>query len=65
VADVLRPPGRGRGLEHPPCPQRAGLNQGYDLKPPRQQMCILCGRVTARRDGDDMPWCGGTETAGT
>lgn len=32
---------------------------------PRGACCILCGRVTARRDDQGMPWCGGglpTET---
>lgn len=59
VTAPARPAGRGQGLTAPPCPQRAELDQGYALRPPKQQMCVLCGRVTARRDNDGMPWCGG------
>lgn len=42
------------------CPERADLEQGTPpgLRP-SQQCCIRCCRVTARRDADGMPWCGG------
>ncbi len=62
TADQLptrRPPGRGRGLDGPPCPERNDLDQGYHLRPPAQAMCVRCGRVTARRDTDGLAWCGG------
>ncbi len=48
------------GLDGPACPQRHHLDQhtppGHR---PCQAMCVRCGRVTARRDGDGQPWCGG------
>jgi hypothetical protein len=58
-----RPPGRGRGLDGPACPEREHLDQGYN-PPPRQAMCVRCGRVTSRRDTDSLPWCGGTDNEG-
>lgn len=58
-----RPPGRGHGLEGPPCRERADLDQGYNLLPSRHALCVRCGRVTARRDTDTMPWCGGSAVA--
>ncbi len=42
------------------CPERELLDQHT---PPgivtAQQCCIRCSRVTARRDTDGEPWCGG------
>jgi hypothetical protein len=58
VALVQRPAGRGRGLDGPACPERLHLDQSCVLGP-RQSMCIRCGRVTARKDTDGKPWCGG------
>lgn len=56
-----RPPGHGRGLDGPPCPERAvGVQVPVVDGPVRQRMCICCGRVTARLDGDGLAWCGGT-----
>lgn len=44
----------------PPCRERVDLDQGIPAGLlPCQQMCARCGRVTARRDPDGMPWCGG------
>jgi len=54
-----RPPGRGLGLRGPACRERDELDQRGGLRPPRQAMCVSCGRVTPRRDTDRMPWCGG------
>lgn len=55
-----RPAGIGPGLTGPACPERATLDQGYTRPgPSRMAMCVRCGRVTERRDGDGMPWCGG------
>lgn len=59
VGTAARPAGRGHGVDGPACPERELLDQGYLLDPPQQAMCIRCGRVTARRDTDNMPWCGG------
>lgn len=50
------------GLDGPECRERAVLDQGYSRVPPRQAMCRRCGRVTSRRDGEGMPWCGGETT---
>jgi len=60
-----RPPGRGYGLQGPACHERAQLDQGGGLQPPQQAMCFRCGRVTARRDTDGMPCCGGAFTPQT
>lgn len=47
-----------------PCPERRSLDQSTpDGQTPCQQMCARCGRVTARRDDQDMPWCGGQPVA--
>lgn len=57
---VRRPPGRGQGLSGPECPERSRLVQANPGGgPPFQRMCLRCGRVTARSDGDGLPWCGG------
>ena len=57
---VRRPAGRGDGLRGAQCPERDRLIQVAPAGgPPFQRMCIRCGRVTARSDGDTMPWCGG------
>lgn len=54
-----RPPRTvGMGLDGPPCMERAQLDQN-DPRGPRHRMCRYCGRVTARQDGEEMPWCGG------
>jgi hypothetical protein len=53
-----RPPGIGAGLMGPECPQRALLAQ--TVPEPTTAMCVRCGRITARRDIDGMPWCGGS-----
>jgi hypothetical protein len=50
---------RRRGLDGPACPERMTLDQGYNLRPPRQRMCGRCGRVTARLDHEGLAWCGG------
>jgi len=43
-----------------PCPERAGLDQSTPAgMRPAQKCCIRCGRVTARRDSEGLPWCGG------
>lgn len=43
-----------------PCPERAGLDQSTPPGLlPAQTGCVRCGRVTARRAPDGMPWCGG------
>ncbi len=55
---VRRPAGRGQGLTGSECPERRLLVQLQEGSP-RVRMCIRCGRVTARDDGDDLPWCGG------
>jgi hypothetical protein len=42
------------------CPERRELDQSTPLGwVPCQQMCIRCGRVTARRNPLGLPWCGG------
>lgn len=42
------------------CPERAGLDQATPVgMRPAGKCCVRCGRVTARRDGRGMPWCGG------
>ena len=54
-ADIaLRPPGHGKGLDGPACPDR--VDDPYTTGS-RWRGCILCGRVTPRRDW--APWCGG------
>ncbi len=61
VADptvVRRPAGRGQGLSGPECPERRFLEQGAGGVP-RWRMCVRCGRITERVDGDGMAWCGG------
>jgi hypothetical protein len=60
-APYMRPPaGTRRADGMPPCRERYALNQSTPAGMlPCQKLCILCGRVTARRDHDDMPWCGG------
>lgn len=60
-APYLRPAGGTRipdgGL---PCRERFALDQNTPAgMRPCQACCIRCGRVTARRDPDGMPWCGG------
>lgn len=47
-----------------PCPERAVLDQASAPGQPSQALCGRCGRVTARRDPDGRPWCGGTHPAG-
>jgi hypothetical protein len=48
------------GLDGPPCPQRAHLDQRSPAGgPPAQAMCVHCGRVTARRGPDGQPACEG------
>ena len=43
-----------------PCRERYALNQSTPAGMlPCQRLCIRCGRVTARRDQNGMPWCGG------
>lgn len=43
-----------------PCKERFALDQHTpEGMPPCQKCCIACGRVTARRDENGMPWCGG------
>ena len=54
---TMRPPGRGHGLDGPPCPDRRYMPQTTDT--PMTAMCIHCGRLTARRDTDNAAWCGG------
>lgn len=56
---VRRPAGRGQGLTGSECPERRLLAQIQPEGPPRVRMCVRCGRITARDDGDGMPWCGG------
>lgn len=44
----------------PPCRERYALDQRTPAgMTPCGACCIACGRVTARRDPDGMPWCGG------
>ena len=42
----------------PPCPERDRAPQCPDGL--RVRCCAVCGRVTARLDGDGVGWCGGT-----
>jgi hypothetical protein len=50
----------------PPCPERDTLSQdppsGY--RPPHHEVCVDCGRVTARRwtdpEGRELAWCAGS-----
>lgn len=51
------PSERGRGLIGPPCAWRIYLDQ-YGTQP-LTAMCVQCGRITGRRDGSGLPWCGG------
>ena len=62
TAPYLRPPtGTRRAEGIPPCKERYALDQHTpDGITPRGACCIRCGRVTARRDPDGMPSCGGT-----
>lgn len=59
------PPGRrertpGHGLDGAPCPERERLAQGTPAGMlPCTRMCSRCGRITARRDEQGRPWCGG------
>lgn len=46
------------------CQERAGLDQSTPTELlPAQQLCIRCGRVTARRNDAGLPWCGGDPVA--
>jgi len=56
---VRRPPGRGQGLNGSECSERRLLVQFQPDGAPRVRMCMRCGRITARDDGDGTPWCGG------
>lgn len=57
---VRRPAVRGQGLTGPECAERRLLLQHPPGGgPPYSRMCVRCGRITARADGDEMPWCGG------
>lgn len=48
------------GWAGPECVERSSLPQSTPAgSRPCQRMCVWCGRVTARRDFDGMPWCGG------
>ena len=60
-APYMRPPAGNRlAAGIPPCRERYALNQHTPAgMTPSQKCCIRCGRVTARRDCDGMPWCGG------
>ncbi len=57
---VRRPAGRGEGGSGPPCPER---NRQPQFTPgggaPYSRLCIRCGKITCRSDGDLLPWCGG------
>lgn len=61
TAPFLRPPAGTRlanGVA--PCPEYYVLDQRTPAgMTPCGACCIACGRVTARRDPDGMPWCGG------
>ena len=44
-----------------PCKERFALSQSTPPGLlPCQKLCVRCGRVTARRDQQNMPWCGGS-----
>lgn len=46
------------------CRERVDLDQSTpDGLLPSQRCCTRCGRVTARRDPDGLPWCGGEPVA--
>ena len=61
TAPYMRPAAGLRRAEGiPPCKERFALNQATPPgMTPRGACCIHCGRVTARRDEDGWPWCGG------
>lgn len=43
-----------------PCRERFALDQSTPAgMRPCQACCVRCGRVTARRDAEGLPWCGG------
>lgn len=54
-----RPPGHGTGLDGPACPERVQPQFPTCDGPVRTRMCVRCGRITARLDGDGVGWCGG------
>lgn len=61
TAPYMRPPAGTRRAEGiPQCRERYALDQSTPAgMPSNHKCCIVCGRVTARRDHDGMPWCGG------
>ncbi len=52
-----RPPRRTSGLRDAPC--RQWRREPAPPGGPYHRMCVVCGRVTVRVDGDGLPWCGG------
>lgn len=55
------PASRGRGLDGPACPIREHLDQRTPVgMRPQGALCTRCGRMTARRDENGLPWCGGS-----
>jgi hypothetical protein len=49
---------RREPVDLPACPEHARQVQRPPDRP-RVRMCVRCGRVTARLDGDGVAWCGG------
>lgn len=61
TAPYMRPAdGTRRAEGTPQCRERYALNQATPAgMTPSSKLCLRCGRVTARRDADGWPWCGG------